>query len=512
MIDDGSRIRPKTSTSSTYKPRNTIRKSKNNPFRIPPVAELLAGREEEEIRINEEREAVRSMTLKQRAELCRPPIPDYLIRSSQHASPETSIYGSSNTTPNLSRLSSRNTNRKRPKTRSSLFITNRQLINGDFQFDDGFEDSEKYRNGQSTSDQPTMHKTQRGRITEFIQEKRDIYHVQMLMDRKNYEIQRLNKQIANEEASLLEQERNIEESSQSYKIQTTKVETDLARARKKMEEAVRRRVSATKSLRQFKQQVEQMKSEISKNLDTLDDYQSYKIFLESLLPNGKTVEQYFVQPSDLITELEVVEKDNLFLIQQCQILNELQNRSEKTMKEVIDTTEVLIEKAQNKLSNVEEVPIFDQSNEEILENQKEVENEIKRFGKLVNNLFIKCYKKESNISTIGILEKIENDLEDMYKKIDLIDSKFVTEKQSGIDKRRREQQRKDKLEKQALEQKMKTDQALKRATQPIKKQTGRPLYERTTPIKMHKTNDAKLLAQKMEQQRVDNLLYGELFP
>ena len=168
MIDEGTRIRPKTSLSSSYNGRNTIRKSKNNPFRIPAVADLLAGREEEQIRINEEREAIRSMTLKQRAEMLRPPKPDYLIRSSQHASPETSFYGGSTTTSqNISRISSRNASRKRPKTRGSFFITNRQLINGDFQFDDGFEKSEKYVNGQSNSDQYSSsgHKTQGGRIT-----------------------------------------------------------------------------------------------------------------------------------------------------------------------------------------------------------------------------------------------------------------------------------------------------------------------------------------------------------
>ena len=131
----------------------------------------------------------------------------------------------------------------------------------------------------------------------------------------------------------------------------------------------------------------------------------------------------------------------------------------------------MIEKAQNNLYTVEEVPPFDSSQINIEDRQDEVESQLKHFAKLVNNLHIRCYKKESNISTMGILEKIENDLEDMYKTIDMIDSKFVSEKQSNIDKRRREQQRKDKLEKQALEQKMKTDQALKRATQPIKKQT-----------------------------------------
>lgn len=509
MLDESSRIRPKTSMNSNYKSRSIIRKSKNNPFRIPPVAELLAGREEEQIHINEEREVIKSMTLKQRAEMLRPPIPDYLIRSSQHVSTETSFLAPSrNTTPNLSKISSKSINRKRPKTRGSFFITNRQLINGDFQYDDEFENDQSNEDKSSS----TVHRARAGRISEFIQEKRDIYHVQMLMDRKNYEIQRLNKQISNEESALLEQERNIEESSQSYKLQNAKIESELAHARKKMEEAVRKRVSATKNLRLFKQQVEQMKSEISKNLDILDDYQSYKIFLESLIPDGRSIEQYFTRPSDLMTEMEVVEKDNLFLIRQCHILMDMQNRGEKVMNEDINKTEMMIEKAQQKLLNIEEVPFFDDSNFNVKDEQKEVEDEIKKFNKLVSHLFIRCYKKESNVSTIGILEKIENDLEEMYKKIDAIDPKFVSERQSMIDKRRREQIRKDKLEKQALEQKMKTDQALKRATQPIKKQTGRPLYERTTPVKIHKTNDAKLLAQKMEQQRVDTLLYGELYP
>ena len=511
MDDEDTRIliRPKTAMTGT-RSRSMTRRSKNNPFVIPPVAELLADREEEEIKIKEERDLIRSMTLKQRADMLRPPIPEYLIRSSQHATPNISFSGN-NTAPIMPKSSSKNISHKlkRPKTRGSFFITNRQLINGDFQFDDGFDD-EKYKKGDPNN--PTSHRIEGCRISEFIQQKREIYHVQMLMDRKNYEIQRLNKQIAIEEANLLEQEQNIEESSQSYKIQNAKVEADLARARKRMEEASRKKVAATKNLRLFKQQVEIMKAEISKNLDLLDEYQSYKIFLESITPQGRDTEQYFTDPANLMIELEVVEKDNLFLIQQCQVLQDMQTRGKKTIKEEIESTDIMIEKAQNNLYTVEEVPPFDSSQINIEDRQDEVESQLKHFAKLVNNLHIRCYKKESNISTMGILEKIENDLEDMYKTIDMIDSKFVSEKQSNIDKRRREQQRKDKLEKQALEQKMKTDQALKRATQPIKKQTGRPLYERTSPVKIRKTNDAKLLAQKIEQQRVDTLLYGELYP
>ena len=123
---------------------------------------------------------------------------------------------------------------------------------------------------------------------------------------------------------------------------------------------------------------------------------------------------------------------------------------------------------------------------------------------------MKCFKIESYSSSISQLEKIENELENLYRQIKKIDPKFVHEKQSIRDKERREKLKRDRQEKEAQEQRMKKEQAIERAKKPIKKKTGRPLYPRTKLMKVRKEDDDRTWLLRQEQERVEKLLYGPL--
>lgn len=480
------------------------KKSKMNPFTIPPAAELLAKREDEEIRIQAERDTIRTLTLKQRADRLKPPVPEYLRQSSQRGSRAASSFASTNR--NLQTQIT--TGETKTRKHESIFLTDREMIRENnpyfnYEFNEDRTDVEQ----QSA----TSTKNESRRITEFIQQKREIFLFQMIVDRKKKQIQKLNKQISNEESALAEQERDIEEASQACKLQNSKVESDLARARKKMENATRKRVEATKKLRVYSQQIATMKSDINKNIELLENYRDYKDFLISMTPNGEDPETYFTKPEDLLIQLTAIENENLFIFDHLENMMDLQNRGESGIMKGIEETDLLIENAQENLTRINHINAF---TDEIDNNRvvRLIDEEIENLYRLINKLFTKCYKKESTVSPILMLGKIESDLESMYKTMQQIDPAFINEKQTMFDKRRREQQRKEKQELQMKEQRIKMEQALKRAKEPIKRHTNRPLFPKSSPIKVHKTNDAKLIRQKEEQERVDNLLFGELYP
>ena len=438
--------RPQTSFSADSNRRKSRR---DNPFYIPPVSELLAGRGEQRIKTLQRKDLVKSLSLAERSEFNKPNIPD-VVRSSRRSS-----------------------------TRSSAR-------------------SERRKGNESK---------QRGRISEFIASKREIYLMQMLMDRKNREIRKIDRLIQNEEAKYNEQEQIIDEMSTNLKIQNTRAEASLAKARKKAENAVRLRVEATKKFKMFQIQVANIKQEITKNEELLESYREYYKFLASITPDNKEMMDYYRKPEDLLRELERIEMDNLFIIKQCQAFTEMEKRGTNSVEGDLIRTEEAIVQMKKDLADLKDVEEFNLE----APSSAALDSQLEYFRRRIGQLYIKCYHKDSDLTPIGMLEKLENDMETMYRKINLIDPIFVWEKQTSIDKIRREKIRLRKQELKEEEQRLKTEQALERATKPIKRRTGRPLYSRTTPIRIHKVSESKRQEQLLEQQRLEHFLYGSLY-
>ena len=216
---------------------------------------------------------------------------------------------------------------------------------------------------------------------------------------------------------------------------------------------------------------------------------------------------YYRKPEDLLRELERIEMDNLFIIKQCQAFTEMEKRGTNSVEGDLIRTEEAIVQMKKDLADLKDVEEFNLE----APSSAALDSQLEYFRRRIGQLYIKCYHKDSDLTPIGMLEKLENDMETMYRKINLIDPIFVWEKQTSIDKIRREKIRLRKQELKEEEQRLKTEQALERATKPIKRRTGRPLYSRTTPIRIHKVSESKRQEQLLEQQRLEHFLYGSLY-
>ena len=422
-----------------------------NPFEIGDRTEMFGYKERKSLELKEERNTLKSMTLAERANLLKPLIPSTIIRS-------------------ITNLKS-----KRSKSNSNLTFDNLKL-----EHEEGFK-----------------------RMTEFIQEKREIYLVQLLIDKKEEEISKIKQLISNDEKELIEYEHSLSEKAGRYKLLTNKIESDLTKSRQLAEIASQKRIILLQKLKKQRNINNSLNSEISKNQDILIDYQNFKNFLNQFNNESK---DFLKNPNNLIEEFNIIQSENLFLIRECDLITNL-------IKNDFKDLENYILNLSNNINKIEEIFEKKINNINILNDLNDNESEdlnknLEYLNNIINKTFINCFHKNADLNSLTKLSKISQKLEEMYINIEFVTLKFIEEKQLISEKIRREEFRK---ETQLLKEKIlleKKEQALNRANKPIKKKLGRPLMIRTIPFKSTKNEDEKLKKLKLELEKQENLLFG----
>lgn len=429
---------------------------RDNPFFIPSNVELFGRREEEKFRKEEERRAIRDVSLVQRTDRMTSALSGCVGHAAQKSSRSEST---------MSRY--------------------------------GYEEADP--------DQPRDTKrNQSQRTAEFIQQKREVFHVQLLIDRKSKEIKKMSDYMAQQEHAFDNLESDFEKGKLSYKLASAKVDSDFSRARKAAEMANRRRVEKQKKLKLKTNSNQVLKSMILRNMESVEFGNTCREFLRLLVPEGENPGTYFETPEALIEKLTAIEDDNRLVIDYRQHFGDLFDKNVAKIEGEIAKTDAIIERDRKVMEGVAEI----QEHEKLSTEVQDIA--IEELRGLVKLAYVKCFRKESDSPLIIQLEKIESGLEDMYKQIDLVDPQFAMDKQCLRDRERRERQRHDRHEQQTREQKLKIEHAIERANRPIKKKTGRPIYARNIPVKIKRKDDAEKLKLRREQQRIDDMLFGEL--
>ncbi|KAH0790385.1 hypothetical protein GPJ56_005681 [Histomonas meleagridis] len=371
-------------------------------------------------------------------------------------------------------------------------------------------------NNKSNSDNlqiapPPAERQQHQEMADFIQQKREVLLANLLIDRKEKEICRIQNLRKTEKKNLIQEESKIAETSNQYKMSTNQIEAELQRSKKAMDSAIHKKNDLLKELKKKKSLVDAMRHEISDNEESLDSYRKYDSFLKKLTPSGTEVFSYFCSPQVMLDELEKLENENLFLIQHCQSLNESQDTQLQNVQNAIETVSNESNELSLLVTNIEDTI----SQEEFLTNSNDtvkecdlLDRELKHLSDLVNKTYQHCFNERTDMNALIRLERIERELSKMYQEADRIDPNFMHKKQSEKNRNRRDIQRKENAERLSKEQQRKLDQAIQRAQMPIKKNNGRKLNERKLPIKMGKKIDLK--KKKIEEQQYDEFLYGPI--
>ena len=422
-----------------------------NPFDLPPDQDLFQKRDSENQRMKEYKNHLSRQTLIQRSSLSKSP-----------------LYGAGLTISKSKRMNN--------ESASEFYIA-----------------------------PPAPEHQRREQMHEFVEQKREIFLVQLLIDRKNKEIDRISQTRKTEKKNIADEEAKIAETTNQYKMSRNQIDAELTRGKKSMEDAIKKRTEISKQLKKMRANVSVIESEITKNEYMLESYRNYADFLKKLAPPNTEPMDVFKDPKQVLDELEKVEMDNLFLIQHCAELTEERENGLTHLNAEIDKTvaeKSSIEESMSKMKQVEEF-----TGPETIKSTS-LDTTLANLTRSVRKAYMECFKVNADISPLAMLERIEIGLEKMYTQSTTIDPKFLTERQSLRDKKRREEQRLAANKKKLEDQKKKAEAALARAKKPIKRRTGRPLNERVLPIKLKHTVDDK--AKLEEEKAIDDFLFGEI--
>jgi hypothetical protein len=345
---------------------------------------------------------------------------------------------------------------------------------------------------------------------DFIQQKRDIYLVQMLINGKNQELRNTQKTMQAEDNNAIQREADLQATALRYKIENGEREARLTRQRKACDIAAGNRVAITKEWKRATISVARIRSEIASNLETLDSYRMYRDFMNALLPEEKTTEEFFTSPKIVLNEMAEMARTCYHILERCQYLNDRIERATEYLNARMDDTETAIVAIEDKFQEL--------TGQELDETQftfrshkrfEKLDNELARVTNLVKGLYGRCFGRSSDISALGMLQRLEAQMEEYFRTAAKIDPAFIAEQEAIKIRLRREEQRRVKQEKQEQDAARKREQAMERASKPIKKHEGRPLVPRQVPIKHEKNEEERLRALRREQERMEKLLFGD---
>lgn len=344
--------------------------------------------------------------------------------------------------------------------------------------------------------------------TQLLQEQREIFLANLLIDSHQRELDRINITKQTRKAKFDEMTLSLEEDQN--RLKTVRRQLEMTRDREKMllEEQIRKRTEIEIKVKRKRQNVDLLKVE----LDQLEEKKKNYLLYANLL--SKMEETYGHRPqtiSEFIDAFDRLEHENLFLIQNSRqqaskfenSQNEIQVELENTQKD-IEVLEQQIEKLKEQKNSIQ---LLNDS----VHDTGDLDNELEELQKLIATVFVKCFPSSgNNQNSITMLSMIENEIETMIKRLDLInDKEMIAQKVKQLNNQRRAEYR---LENQARNEKIQLEKKLQmqeRATKPVKKRNGRPLVERIVIGQTKKKNTAKLEAELYEKERLENLLFGD---
>jgi len=347
----------------------------------------------------------------------------------------------------------------------------------------------------------------RQQMNEFIEQKREIFLVQLLIDRKVKEIERISQTRKTEKKNLADEVAKISETSNQYKMTRNQIDSELQRGKTAMDEAIKHRTELAKELKQKRALVSSISSEIVKNEELLDSFKSYEDFLKKISPNETTPKDYFQRPAQLLYELEKIEKENLFLIRRCHELAESQETGLTRVSLELERTKNEKDRISNAMNGLEKIKKVDLSGHK-MKDSGWVDDDLKIITNHVKKTYMTCFRVSADINALTMLERIENSLENLYSQCSQIDNEHLSKHLMKQEMSRRDVMKKQKQAKDEEEQRKKLEQAIERANKPIKRKMGRPVHERYLPIKSRRPYDEQ--RKEFEEKAQDEFLFGEI--
>jgi hypothetical protein len=344
-------------------------------------------------------------------------------------------------------------------------------------------------------------------LQEFIDQKRQIFLCQLLADRKNREIARIDGVQSTEENYIINRRIDHSDLENQYKMNRSQAEANLIRARKTMDAAIKRRCELSEELKKKRAQLDLMEYDISMDEESIESFRRFGQFMKKF-ETKVPPDRLYSDTSIILDEIDALENENLALMEKCgDMISETHRNVERIQGRIDETTNERMDMIQQ-TEMIPSVPLMDTRAQIIARETEVIDAEISRLFRIVQGYYLECFKKSADIGALTMLEKMENELEKMYSHASKLSPQYLAEKQNAIAKSRREKQRREKQEAQEREQQRKMKAALERSTKPVKKRQGRPVLERMVPIKVSRHGVDR---REQEEQITEALLFGPIY-
>jgi hypothetical protein len=154
----------------------------------------------------------------------------------------------------------------------------------------------------------------------------------------------------------------------------------------------------------------------------------------------------------LLEEIECLEIKNLQLIERCDEINHEIDGMVMRLGGEVTKTDREREQIMTQTATMPVVELVNPRTNQITKETEAIDCDVTTLSKMIELHYRECFKKSVDITALTMLKRLEIEIEKIYAVTLKISQQFLAEKQSRINKARREEQRRKKQETQELEQ------------------------------------------------------------
>eukprot|EP00792_Barthelona_sp_PAP020_P005567 TRINITY_DN2708_c0_g1_i1.p1 TRINITY_DN2708_c0_g1~~TRINITY_DN2708_c0_g1_i1.p1 ORF type:complete len:478 (-),score=148.24 TRINITY_DN2708_c0_g1_i1:37-1470(-) len=334
----------------------------------------------------------------------------------------------------------------------------------------------------------------------FIDRKREMFFLQLSLNIKKQEIDRLDKEIKDRRLRLKQERGIFEDSRQIYENNVAQADENAVKSITEAEDLFRKRSENVVQYKKLSTKLTRRMAEKTKLEEQLEDNLSIKKFLDNLVPKDWLRQQhlkirqkykisedkpipeeyldeiplYFTEPQQLLVLFRDLEERNLFLIQNVQEKEaelEALRQTYKLTEERLESKKQTLDSQVNSLTEQ-----IDQENRKRKELKNRLESTEKTDVQVKSSLAIneKIQKLHRDVvdghststDPLQLLSEIESMLDMLLKDLDKIPDEYLKMAQKMKEHQRREHQRKESQEKSRIEREVRNQRVLERAQEP----------------------------------------------
>ena len=343
---------------------------------------------------------------------------------------------------------------------------------------------------------------------QIIQEQREIFLSNLLIDRHQKELERLNYLKHTKKAKIEDMQLSLDEDQNRSKTVRRQLEMTRDREKLHMEEQTQKRMEIESKVKKKKQTVDTLAAE----LNMLEQKkESYKLCEQLILD----MESYYGKKPETIHEFAEVfdrmEKENLFLIQNKQRIESRNEGQIQDLQDDIVQTKKDVAQLEEELEALRLKKDSIQTSIEASKNTTDLDKKLTYLQKIISKTYQKCFgTTDSTQNSISMLQVIESSIENLIKKVDVFpDVDWAIKQVKQLKNIRKTKFREYTAAKNKRESEEKKNAMIERSKLPVKKRTGRPVVERIIYGKSKRVDTEKLNAEQNEKERIERLLFGD---